>query len=124
MILWPGRKLTKQVRGHLGKGGAPLVKVMVSRAAPGEGSGSKGGVAIFARDFLGLHHGFSSASPSRVVSGVVGIPGGLEVCVTSLYLYDGAGIDQANQQLLADAGQASAGSCSPWIIGGDFNLPP
>eukprot|EP00959_Pyramimonas_sp_CCMP1952_P357705 7489521-Pyramimonas_sp.AAC.1 len=94
-------------------------------AAPGEGSGSTGGVAIFARDFLGLHlNPAQGTQESRVISGIVGIPGGTEFCVTSVYHYDSSGFDSKNQHLLSDADMAASSSCLPWLIGGDFNNSP
>eukprot|EP00959_Pyramimonas_sp_CCMP1952_P116688 2438926-Pyramimonas_sp.AAC.1 len=49
-------------------------------ASPGEGNGSYGGVAIFTRAFLGLHEnkGLSWNEPSRIISGIVCIPGGID----------------------------------------------
>ncbi|CAK0891253.1 unnamed protein product [Prorocentrum cordatum] len=97
----------------------------VDEATQKEGSGGTGGVAIFARDFLGLHlNPAQGAQGSRVISGIVGIPGGIDFCVASMYLYDGSGFASKNQQLLSDAGMAASSSCLPWLIGGDFNTSP
>eukprot|EP00959_Pyramimonas_sp_CCMP1952_P331250 6936640-Pyramimonas_sp.AAC.1 len=59
-----------------------------------------------------------------MISGIVGIPGGTEFCVTSVYLYDGSGFDSKNQHLLSGAGMAASSSLLPRLIGGDFNAPP
>ena len=94
-------------------------------ALPGDGSGTRGGVAILARHFLGLHAlGHHELVYGRAIGCIVQIPGGTSFAISSVYLQHGTGLDDHNSGVLAKAGQFVTTSGLPWLIGGDFNLEP
>ncbi len=89
-----------------------------------EAGGTSGGVAIFARDFLGLRHpdvGSHIWCPSRAVAAVLEAPGHRPMVVASTYLIAGCGPAQANLEVLADVGRAVARLGDDWqvVVAGD-----
>ncbi len=98
-------------------------------ALPGPNGGASGGVAVFARDGIGLHlppDGTHIWSPGRAVAAVVQAPGHRPTLVVSCYLCHGRGPCGENLEILAAVGQrlrAAAGRYE-FVLGGDFNMEP
>ncbi len=98
-------------------------------AAATRKGGTSAGVAIFARDFMGLHPrpGRSHiVHPSRVVAAVLEAPGQREALLMSCYLKHGckaAGVDASIMSDIEDElnDQGDDGVC---IVGGDMNMEP
>ncbi len=106
---------------------------------PGEGAGTRGGVAIFARDYLGMARppwGDEMVVPGRVAAAVVEAPGHRQILMFSAYLRDGEGMSVANRAIMAAIGacvqrmghgsgdfEARAGAM-PYLVGADFNSEP
>ncbi len=98
-------------------------------AERGEGAGWKAGVCICARDPVSLsmpRKGGAIVSAARAVAAVVEAPGYGPVAVYSVYLRDGEGLSRANLELLAEVGRhvERLGPHTPFVIGGDFQMPP
>ncbi len=76
-------------------------------AEPGDGAGTRGGVTIFARDYLGLARppwGDEMVVPGRVAAAVVEAPGHRQLLLFSAYLRDGEGMSVANRAIMAAIG--------------------
>ncbi len=90
--------------------------------------GVSGGVAILARDFMGLHYpagGPHELRRSRAVAGTLEAPGNRPIDLVSCYLQHGCGAADANAAILADIGAAfRSDTDGARIIGGDFNMSP
>ncbi len=91
--------------------------------------GTSAGVAIFAREWLGLHfpdHGGHIWSPARAVAAVLEAPGHRPIIVASCYLISGVGAGQGNLEVLADIGRGLKSVGDGWqaVIGGDMNMSP
>ncbi len=91
--------------------------------------GTAAGVAIFARDFLGLHfppEEIHEIVPARAVMGVLEAPGSRPIRLISCYLKHGKGACTANAATLASIGAVieRCGDDEPCIAGGDYNMPP
>ncbi len=104
-------------------------KSIFAPAASGSGGGVSAGVAIFAKDFLGLHPPHAGGHiwhPSRVVAAVLEALGFRPFVVTSCYLHHGRGPDAQNLGILADIGKGVRGLGEDWqiVIGGDLNMTP
>ncbi len=98
-------------------------------AERGEGAGWKAGVCICARDPVSLsmpRKGGAIVSAARAVAAVAEAPGYGPVAVYSVYLRDGEGLSRANLELLAEVGRhvERLGPNTPFVIGGDFQMPP
>ncbi len=98
-------------------------------AQPGEGSGWRAGVAIFARPQMGLSHprvGGHVVIPHRAVAACVEPPGYRPTTLVALYLEDGKGVGRENLDHLGEVGKfvASQGDKVPYVIGGDFQCSP
>ncbi len=103
-------------------------KAIWAPATKGEGGGPSAGVAVFARDWLGLRHpqaGGHIWHHARAVAAVVEAPGFRPMVVVSCYLH-GAGPDQRNLGILADVGAGIRAQGADWmaIVGGDLNMAP
>ncbi len=91
--------------------------------------GVSAGVAIFARDYLGLtfpEKGSHELHPSRVVAATMEIPGQRPVTLASFYLRHGGKAAEENASILADLGTAfhMHGDERVCIAGGDANMDP
>ncbi len=90
--------------------------------------GVAAGVAIFARDFMGLHYpagGSHEIHPARAVTGTLQAPGNRPIDLVSCYLQHGRGAAEANAQTLAEVGAACKDDPDGVrIVGGDFNMSP
>ncbi len=100
-----------------------------SPAATTKRGGTAGGVAILARDFLGLHLPPNEAHeivPARAVMGVLEAPGQRALRVVSCYLKHGIKATEENASTLARIGEVieGCGDDEPCIVGGDFNMSP
>ncbi len=98
-------------------------------AQPGEGSGWKAGVAIFARPRMGLslpRVGGHIVVPHRAVAACIEPQGYRPTTVVSLYLEDGKGVGRENLDHLGEVGKfvASQGDKVPFVVGGDFQCAP
>jgi exonuclease III len=100
-----------------------------SAAERGEGAGWRAGVCICARAPVALsmpRKGGAVVCGARVVSAVAEAPGYGQIAVYSVYLRDGEGLSRANLGTLAALGNHAErlGPNAPFIIGGDFQMPP
>ncbi len=98
-------------------------------SAIGDGGGPSGGVAIFARDHVGMSFpetGSHIWHEARAVAAVVEAPGFRPMLVASLYLVSGAGTDRRNLEVMADVGRCLKAQGEGWlaVVAGDFNLTP
>ncbi len=99
-------------------------------AVTGPNGGASGGVAIFAREGIGLHHppaGTHVISPGRAVAAVVQAPGHRPTIFVSCYLCHGKGPNGKNLGILAAIGQrlAALKESYEFVLGGTsiWNLP-
>ncbi len=114
-------------------------KSLWAEAEPGTGEGTRGGVAVFVRDFLGLsrpHWGDHVLASGRVVAAMMEGPGCRPTLLVSAYFRDGEGLSAANRALMAAIGERlrelghgagdheSRASAAPYIVGADFNMLP
>ena len=97
-------------------------------AIPGaDANHSIGGVAIFARSFLGLSlppSGPSTVVRGRVVSALVNTPGTHGFVAYAGYFVVSEGLSARNLGLLQAIGEHIAGHGRPFVCGADFNFPP
>ncbi len=92
-------------------------------------NGVASGVALFARDFMGLHYvpGRSHVvHPARAVMGRLEAPGQRAMRILSCHLRHGVDGHGINAEVLADVRSAvqDCGEDEVCIIGGDFNMDP
>ncbi len=115
-------------------------KSVWTEAKLASGGGNSAGVAIFARQHLGLSPppwGDPEVVPAHAVAATVEAPGCRPTVATSVYLHDGVGPAAANRGILAaiggrmqslghgpDAACAKHMGPAPFIVGGDFNMTP
>ena len=104
-------------------------QMLASAATRGKSGGASGGVAIFARMFIGLRlppNGNYVLEPGRAVTAVIDLKGWRPTAVVSAYLHDGGGLNQDNKGIMAKIAIAMDrwGPEGQYIIGGDFNVPP
>ncbi len=97
-------------------------------AEEGDG-GWRAGVCICARDPVAIsapRKGGAIVSDARVVAALAEAPGYRPTTVYSVYLKDGEGLSWKNLSVLADLGQhvRMQGEGSPFIAGGDLQMPP
>ncbi len=100
-----------------------------SAAERGEGEGWRAGVCICARAPVALsmpRRGGAVVCEARVVSAVAEAPGYGPIALYSVYLRDGEGLSRANLGILAALGNhvERLGPNTPFIVGGDFQMPP
>ncbi len=123
---------------HLGPNDVPAKSAWALRnrwhsvfapAQPGEGSGWRAGVAIFARPHVGLCHpraGSHIVVPHRAVAACVQPPGYRLTTLVSLYLEDGKGVGGDNLAHLGEVGKFL--NCQddqvPFVLAGDFQCTP
>ncbi len=91
--------------------------------------GTSAGVAIFVRDFMGLHPKPGRAHivhPSRVVAAILEAPGEREILLMSCYLKHGRKASGENARIRASIeGEVDAhGQDEVCIVGGDMNMEP
>ncbi len=91
--------------------------------------GTSAGVAIFVRDYMGLHlpaRGAYEVQPARAVAGIMEIPGRRPIHLTSCYLRHGgrAAEDNANTMALVGANCRAQGDDMVCVVGGDYNMSP
>ncbi len=91
--------------------------------------GVAAGVAILARDFLGLHPPVGQpheVRPSRIIAATLEAPNARAMHLFSCYLKAGGGREGENAELLAELGAATKarGEDEVCVIGGDFNMSP
>ncbi len=103
-------------------------KMVAAPATKGKHGGASGGVAIFARSEMGIRfpvHGAHILEEGRAVAAIVEPPACRPLLAISVYLRDGAGMNEANTDTMNKVG-ACAQLHSEWqrIIGGDFNVTP
>ncbi len=104
-------------------------EAVMAPAALGPGGGASGGVAIFARSGMGLHHpcvGPHILEDARAVAAVVEPPGHRPILLASLYLRDGKGTCAENKATMARVGECveAQGPGCLLICGGDFQCSP
>ncbi len=100
-----------------------------SPAATTKRGGTAGGVAILARDHMGLHLPPNDAHevvPARAVMAVLEAPGQRAIRVLSCYLKHGVKATEENASTLALVGEVvqRCGDDEPCVVGGDFNMAP
>ncbi len=100
-----------------------------SAAATTERGGTAAGVAIFAKEFLGLSMPANQPHeviPSRVVAATLETPDSRALHLMSCYLKHGRGVDEENAEILAAIGAAAAanGNDEVTVAAGDFNMAP
>ncbi len=98
-------------------------------AGVGAGGGTAAGVAVFARDFLGLRFpdkGSHIWSDARAVAAVLEAPGFRPFLLASVYLVSGGGTGADNLRILADVGRCYREQGEEWlaVFGGDLNMTP
>ncbi len=98
-------------------------------AAPGQGGGWRGGVAIFARRVLGLtppRVGPYEVIPARAAAAVIEAPGYRPFTAIAAYLEHGKGLDDDNMAHLQEIGifAEAQGEGMPFVIGADFQVDP
>jgi ribonuclease HI len=100
-------------------------------AAKGDGGGDSAGVCIAANAQFelgaatGLAHDLSpKGSEGRLAAAWVGgvLRGG--IMLMTIYLWHTEGLSARNVELLEAAGAAIAQYGGPWVLAGDFNMPP
>ncbi len=102
---------------------------VIAPAQPGEGSGWRAGVAIFARPNMGLCHpraGSHIVVPHRAVAASVHPPGYRPITLVSVYLEDGKGVGSVNLAHLSEVGNFlnCQGDQVPFVVAGDFQSTP
>ena len=65
-----------------------------------------------------------SLEQGRLVTGKLGLPGGLNLVLYSIYLRHGEGWSGANRATVARLGEHQATHAMQWIAGGDFQMNP
>ena len=112
-------------------------KSLFAAAVPGKkaatsSKSTQGGVAILARDWLGLNY-FGKGSkeaktvvvyPGRVAGAKVILPGGRSIAVYSVYMRVGEKLSLVNRAILAKLAEHVQSHDWEWLIGGDFNMHP
>ena len=88
--------------------------------------GTSGGTAILVRDWLGCCDVTKGPDliPGRATACWVQVPGSVTILCVSLYLKDSEGLSEYNLGALAKVGALCNSSSSPFLVGGDFNMPP
>ncbi len=123
---------------HLGPADIPAASAAALRigwqsifvpAAPGCGEGWRGGVAIFARRFIGLSPpriGEYEVVPARALAVMAEAPGYRPFVAVSVYLEHGHGVDAVNLRHLEQVGAflEMQGEHVPYVLGGDFQADP
>ena len=106
------------------------VAIIIPALASTTGRGISCGVAVFARDYLGLRAAPRMArqpacARARVLRAYVQVPGWAELAVTSVYFICGEGLSRDNLALCGEVGRLvdERASCME-IVGGDFNMSP
>ncbi len=104
-------------------------KSIWTSARPGPSGGASGGVAIFARDYLGLRYppdGTHEWCPGHVVAAVLDAPAHRPLLLASCYLVNGVGPTKPNLDILAAIGQrkGAVGGDYGFVMGGDLNMEP
>ena len=85
------------------------------------GGPSSGGVAIFARERLGLQDILGPTAPeSRFKCGILEVPGDGAIMLDFVYLHDGKAMDSSNLSILVAFTSYASAMGSPWMLGGDF----
>ncbi len=102
---------------------------MFSPALHGANGGWSAGVAVLARSHIGISlppSGTEHIEPGRAVAARIEAPGCRPFVAMSIYLHDGKGLARCNLDLLGKAGTflAAQGEHCPFIVGGDFQVPP
>ncbi len=102
---------------------------MWAAATLGPNGGASGGVAVFAREGIGIHYppgGPHVLSPGRAVAAVVQAPGHRPTIMVSCYLCHGKGPNSENLEILAAVGQRlrTLSEHFEFVIGGDLNMEP
>lgn len=83
-------------------------KSLWADAAKGDGDGTRGGVAIFVRDSLGLRPppwGDPVVEEARILAATVEAPGHRPTIYSTMYLEDGTGLAPRNRAYMAKLGQ-------------------
>ncbi len=114
-------------------------KSLWCEAEQGEGEGTKGGVVILVRSYLGLSRppwGDQVVAEGRIVAATVEALSCRPMVVAAVYLKDGEGMSATNRALLAKLGERLRGlghgdveferraSAMPYLVGADFNMSP
>ncbi len=102
-------------------------KAVWAPAGVGARGGASGGVAIFARNWLGLAYppvGSYVWHPARAAAAVLEAPGHRPMLLVSLYLHHGVGTGRRNLEILADVGRACARQGPDWplVVAADANM--
>ncbi len=123
---------------HLGPADIPAASAAALRigwqsifvpATPGSGEGWRGGVAVFARRFVGLSPprvGTYEVVPARALAVMAEAPGYRPFVALSVYLEHGHGVDAVNLHHLEQVGAflEMQGEHVPFVLGGDFQADP
>ncbi len=104
-------------------------KSMWAPAVRGKRGGASAGVAVFARDYVGIRPppvGGHIISEGRALACVIDAPGYRPFIAVSAYGHDGKGPSAPNQRLLQDIGCRIQCQGTGWqhVIAADFNLTP
>ncbi len=102
---------------------------LLTEAEAGPNGGASAGVAVLARDHLGLSLppvGSEEVVPARVAAAKVEAPGTRPFVAVAAYLHDGEGMSRRNLELLRSIGNfiSAQGESVPFMIGGDFQTTP
>ncbi len=102
---------------------------LLTEAEPGPNGGASAGVAVLARDHLGLSLppvGSEEVIPARVAAAKVEAPGTRPFVALAAYLHDGEGLSKRNLEVLKGIGNfiSAQGEAVPFMIGGGLSNVP
>ncbi len=123
---------------HLGPGATAAAAAFALRlgwqpmflpAEPGEGEGWRAGVAIFARNCIGISPpmlGAAEVIPARALAVLVEAPGYRPFHAIAMYMEHGQGVGPKNLRHLEDVGAflEMQPAHTPFVVGADFQCPP
>ncbi len=123
---------------HLGPADVPAASALALRlgwhsifipAAPGEGGGWRGGVAVLTRAHIGMSAprvGTFEVIPARVLAVLIEAPGYRPFTAVTAYLEHGQGLGDRNMQIMEEIGMflEAQGTGVPFVLGGDLQNDP
>ena len=101
--------------------------MIASPSVPGHGRGKSAGVAILAREYLGLRHpdnGMWEVVPGRAICAVVCVPVIGQLHIYCMYLHHCVGLDAQNTGILKKVGEHAMEHGALLLAGADFNMEP
>ena len=120
-----GDQVARATEWAVQNGWKPLINSAIDTTVPGGKKASSAGVAIFARDGIGLRRDdVVTSKPERLIGSIIECPAHPPLSVVSAYLRDGCGMTGLNATLLSEACAHAANGEYAGIIGGDFQNNP